>query len=301
MTEGTQPNSDSSKPKRRTPNAKALLKGESPKARFLAKQAIALRLVHRFGASTDELICFAVGQKARGFGPKLVEAGLLRVTKTAAGRWCRDFAKHIFTLTEMGLELASREEPHYFHYPEIDPLDIDQKKLRHDLIAQQHLLAHLSCNPSSAELEAPDLLYKLMSLPTDYATERMLVQEGDKSGVKRPDVVWIWPDGTKRAIEVELSAKRNVDLHEFIYRVVMSLNVPDRHLGRFDSYTIYTDSKAIHERYKAAFAVGSKYPIYLRNKVSKRREISSYFTVPDWIEGRINHVFRTEHKPRQLA
>lgn len=300
MSELPQRNGDNQRPRRRVPDVKSLLNGESPKARYLAKQAVALRLVHRFGVSTDELICFAVGQKARGFGPKLVEAGLLRMSQTAAGRWSRDAAKNVFTLSELGLELASREEPIYFHYPEIDPLVVNQKNLRHDLIAQQHLLAHLWSERRTEELLAPDLSFG-STLPIDYATERMLVREGDKSGVKRPDVVWIWSDGTKRAIEIELSAKWHVDLHEFIYRVVMSLNVPGRHVGLYDSYTIYSESKAIHDRYKDALAIGSKYPTYLRNKVSKRREISGYFTVPDWTEGRIHHVFRKDHKPGHLT
>ena len=300
MTEETTPSSEGAPRKRVMPNVKELLRGESPTARHLAKQAVALRLVHRFGASTDELICFAVGQKAKGFGPKLADAGLLRASKTAAGRWSRDVAKNIFTLTEAGLELASRDEPNYFHYPEIDPLAVDQKKLRHDLIAQQHLLAHLWIGRHSSDLQAPDMPIG-ETLPTDYATERMLVREGDKSGVKRPDAVWIWADGTKRAIEIELSAKWHVDLHEFVYRVVMSLNVPNRHLGQFDSFTIYSESQAIHERYKAAFAIGTKYPMYLRNKVSKRREVSGHFAVHDWVEGRIHHVYRTDHKPRQFA
>ena len=300
MTEETSPSSEGAPRKRVMPNVKELLRGESPTARHLAKQAVALRLVHRFGASTDELICFAVGQKAKGFGPKLADAGLLRTSKTAAGRWSRDIAKNIFTLTEAGLELASRDEPNFFHYPEIDPLSVDQKKLRHDLIAQQHLLAHLWNDRYTSEPEAPDIQFG-ENLPIDFSTGRMLVREGDKSGVKRPDTVWIWADGTKRAIEIELSAKWHVDFHEFIYRVVMSLNVPDRHLGQYDSYTIYSESKAIHERYKAAFAIDTKYPLYLRNKVSKRREVSGYFEVHDWIEGRIHHVYRTDHKPRQRA
>lgn len=300
MSEAQHFDSESPRPPRKVPNAKLLLQGESPKARYLAKQAVALRLVHRFGFSTDELICFAVGQRAKGFGPKLVDAGLLRSSPTAAGRWSRDTAKYVFTLTSLGLELASREEPNYFHYPEIDPLAINQKTLRHDLIGQQHMLAHLWSERQADELMAPDLPFG-STLPIDYATERMLVRDGDKSGVKRPDVVWIWADGTKRAIEIELSAKWHVDLHEFIYRVVMSLNVPGRNLGLYDSYTIYSESKAIHDRYRDALAIGSKYPMYLRSKVSKRRETNGYFAVPDWIEGRIHHVYRTDHKPRHLV
>ena len=106
-----------------------------------------------------------------------------------------------------------------------------------------------------------------------------------QKGVKQPDAVWAM-NGLKVAIEVELTAKWDRLLDQFVDSCVVSLTEQNGKGPRFNQILLATDSPAIANRYKAAFEPGQNYGMWKKEAKSGRWNLDSTRTVPDWIDGK---------------
>lgn len=240
---------DGSKPRRAPPRAHDYLNGVSPHQRAAEKQQKALRWVYEWGASTDDVLCQVVDQQARGYAAKLVKRGLLVQTPTESGGFIRGIPKYFYTLSEMGLCEAERHVLVPMRYPEINTSKVTQRLLHHNLVAQQ-----ITC----------DIIHILVG-EKYYSDRRLATRMNGK--LKRPDAVLFTYDG-KLALEIELSAKWDRDLDQFIYGIIDALNEEDESL-RVDYFYILSDSRAILERYKSAIAPGMPLQLWEKDHLGK--------------------------------
>lgn len=257
---------------RRSPPVVAeYLNGMSPRQRAIEKQTKVLDWIYNWGYSSAEIIRRVAGIEARGYANKLVKAGLLLATPTEGGGVIRDVPKHYYTLAGPGLDDASRRAQTQARYLEIDPYKVNQRLLRHNLLAQQ-----LTCNViESREVRT-------------HVTERNL-ELLFKGVAKRPDVVWVLDDGNAIGVEVELSPKWERDLDHFVFAVMESLNPESQDGAPFASFIIVTDSPAIRTRYQAAVQPGTRLPVWRKDERGRWQTVHS-IEVPDWLHERIEFL-----------
>lgn len=258
------------KTKRTTPRASDYLGGESPRARGERKRRRVLNWVYRWGYSASEIVRQVAGQQAKGYASGLAKKGWFVETKTESGT-----PRFLYTLSRTGLQEAQRLSNDLLRYPEIDPYKINQQQIRHYLIAQQ---------ATGNALAAGTI--------TDYKTERMFDEAGDKPGEKRPDVVWLLPNGEKIGVEIELSAKWDRRLNEFVFGIARALQrTTDK--AEYQRFAIVTDSPAIARRYEAAMQPGSDLPIWIKNKRG-HWQIEKVIPVPAWLIERVDFHLLTD-------
>lgn len=219
--------------------AKLREQGITPRQRGREKLRLALDWIYRWGYSSPSVLDILSGAKRAGFPAKLVSNNLCARTKTQTGGLVSGIPKIYLTLTESGLEEAERFSKNLLNY-NTDPYRVDQAKMRHDLIAQKATAQNL-----------------IDGTIADYKTERELAAKHE-AGVKEPDVVWSMPDGSKTAVEIELTAKWERRLDDFVLHTARSLIARDGNPARFDLVAVVSDSPAILERYKTAFRPGAK-------------------------------------------
>lgn len=238
---------------------KLAMMGKSP--RELGQESLLKTLgwIYEWGFSSSECIQNLLDRTSGGYAQKLARKGYLLQTKTVSGT-----PIHFFTLTRTGLEHAERNALTLLPYPEIDPYRVKQQEIRHYLVAQNATLNALNSGGIS-----------------DFLTERMY-REGDESGVKRPDFVWISKSGLRIAGEIELSAKWDRDLDTFIRGIVLALRSTGEQAAKFDRFIIASDSKAIVERYRTAMLPDAFYAVWIKNQRG-HWEIEKRFSVPNWL------------------
>lgn len=258
-------NGDDKTTKRDTPRAADYLGGESPRARGERKRRRVLEWVYRWGYSSAEILRQVAGQQAKGYATGLVKKGWLVETKTESGS-----PRHYYTLSERGQQEAERLSDRLHRYPEADPYRVNQQQIRHYLLAQQSTWNALTAQVIS-----------------DYETERMFDERGDKAGDKRPDVVWRLATGKEVGVEIELSAKWDRRLNEFVLGICRALQARGIDSpARYQRFVIVTDSPAIARRYKTAMQPGAELPIWKKNNRA-HWEIEKVVQVPSWL---IEHV-----------
>lgn len=228
--------------KKTPPRAMDFMGGQSPHERSIQKRQAVLTWIYRWGYSSAEIIRQVADQTAGGYAKKLEERGLLVATKTESG-----IPRAIFTLTKSGYQEAERFADKLAPYPELDPYRVNQQLIRHNLLAQQITVRELKNGNTH-----------------DYLTERFVGLDGDKPGQKRPDVVWIAWDGRRTAVEVELTAKWERRLDEFILAVGDGLDPTNG--PRYAEFVIVTDSPAIERRYRAAVEPGTSLTVWQKNE-----------------------------------
>ena len=246
------------------PVAAHYLAVESPQQRHLKKRLDVIAWVHRWGYSSADLIRQVAGMKSGGFATSLVKKGWLVKTKTESG-----MPRFIYTLSKTGLQEAERRADQLFRYPELDPYRVNQLQIRHYLLAQDMTLFAFETR-----------------FIADYKTERMFDEAGDIAGQKRPDIVWERPDGKLAAIEIELSAKWDRRLDEFVRGLLRSLNPYGRFPPKYVECLIVTDSPAIKRRYEAAMSLGAPLKTW-EKKSSSQWVVTHRSVVPDWL---LDHV-----------
>ena len=111
---------------------------------------------------------------------------------------------------------------------------------------------------------------------------------GDLPGVKRPDVVFLSKSGVCTAVEIELSAKWERHLDQFVLRVAKALSEKDGG-PIYDRFAIATDSPAIKRRYEAAMQPGAELPLWVKTDRG-RWEIEKTGKVPNWLLEKIDFV-----------
>lgn len=239
--------------------------GRSPRQIGLESRQTVLDWIYRWGYTSSTVVQSLLGRTSAGYAQKLARQGLLTSTKTKSGT-----PASYFTLTELGLHEAERFACALHRYPELDNYKVNQQQIRHYLIAQNITLNGLRAKTIS-----------------NYETERMFDQSGDKSRVKRPDIIWQTNTDLRVAVEVELSPKWDRDLDEFVLGVTRALNSQGNQPSTYNRFAIITDSEAIIERYRAAMQPGASLAIWEKNQRNhwvKDKTVS----VPDWLITKID-------------
>ncbi len=229
--------------------------GASPRKISLESRMTIISWIYLWGYTSSSIIQERLGKSSGGYGNKLAAQGWLTATKTESG-----IPRFFYTLAEMGLQEAERFAPELYRYPESDPYRVNQKLLRHNLLAQKITVDAIRTG-----------------LVSSFETERMFAQDGDKSGVKRPDVVLVTTNNLRIGIEVELSAKWSRDLDEFVLGIVRALETTT-----YSRFTVASDSPAIINRYKKAMAPGARLDIWVKNP-RNHWVVDKAISVPDWL------------------
>ncbi|HNU67383.1 MAG TPA: hypothetical protein PL131_14230 [Methylotenera sp.] len=169
------------------------------------------------------------------------------------------------TLSMQGLEEIEKQSFDLYKYPEINQFKVNQQQLRHYQIVQIATVNALNSK-------------KIV----DFETERMFASEGDKPGIKRPDVLWFTDNGKRIAVEVELSQKWDRAFDEFLLAIIRSLSSKDGVKAKFDRFLIITDSNAIRHNYIEAIQPGSIFYKWEKNH-RDHWEVTKKLLVPDWL------------------
>ena len=247
--------------------ARAVLaaKGKSPREIGLESRIKVLSLIYRWGYTSSTLVQLFLNRTSGGYAQKLVKQGWITSTKTESGT-----PAAYFTLTERGLQEAERHTKALYRYTEIDPFKVNQKQIRHYLLAQNATLNGLHASTISF-----------------YETERMLPQTGDQSGIKRPDVVWHTLAGLKVGVEIELSAKWARNLDEFVLGIARALHATESQSSKFDRFVIISDSPAIISRYQTAMQPNADLSIWEKNS-RNHWVIEKTIKVPAWLINKVD-------------
>ena len=239
--------------------------GKSPRKLGEESRLKVIGWIYHWGYTSSTLIQHLLGRTSGGYAQKLARQNWLTTTKTESGT-----PAAYFTLTEQGLQEAERFTNALSRYPELDTYKVNQQQIRHYLIAQNATLNGLHAG-----------------IIVRYETERMFSQSGDKSGVKRPDIVWHTATGLKIAVEIELSAKWARDLDEFVLGIAKALQSTENKSAAYNRFAIISDSNAIIERYRAAMQPGTALSIWKKNH-RQHWVIEKTVSVPDWLIAKID-------------
>jgi hypothetical protein len=109
---------------------------------------------------------------------------------------------------------------------------------------------------------------------TDFLTPRQTAQKSDKNR-KEHDAIWILQDDEKLGVELELTAKWERDLDDFVRKCVLSVAKK-----QVDKIGILSPSQAIIDRYKLALRKGANYHIWEKNDGGRWR-VESTPKVPE--------------------
>jgi len=247
------------------------LKAQGKSTRQLGRERIlyALDWIYRWGWSSPSIIDGTTGATRRGLCSKLVRAGLMIETKTAAGRILEDVPSKIVTLSDDGLAYVEKhkEEQELMDY-HLNPYKVNQALLRHDLLSQKATLKNLL----EGKIQA-------------FLTPRELAAKSQAS-VKQPDVLWFTEEGRRIAVEVEMSAKFGRKLDDFVWSIVLSLSQVGDRSPLFETCIVVSDSHAIIKRYRAAFRPGATVHRWIKNNQSHWK-IDKTLNVPEYIQGKM--------------
>jgi hypothetical protein len=218
--------------------------GKSPRQIGNESRQSVIDWIYKWGYSSSANIQNLLGRTAGGYAQKLTRQGWLVATKTESGS-----PVHFFTLSQSGLQEAEHQATHLYHYPEIDPFKVNQQLLRHNLLAQK--------------ITANALLSGAIK---KYETDRMFGEGGDKSRVKKPDVVWTTNNCLRIGVEIELSAKWARFLDDFVVNISSGLKMGKGQHAQYDRFLIVSDSPAIIERYQQAMQPETQVNIWTKNQ-----------------------------------
>ncbi|SDH70937.1 hypothetical protein [Propionivibrio dicarboxylicus] len=253
---------------KRTPTAADYLGGESPRARGEKKRRKVLEWVYRWGYSSAEILREVAGQQAKGYAKGLSEKGWLVEKKTESR-----LPRCIYTLSQIGQQDAERRAEKLLRYPEADSSKVKQQQIHHYLLAQRATINALVADTIIG-----------------YETERMIDEEGDKAGEKRPDVIWLLPDGKKMGVEIELSPKWDHNFYLFVLGIVRALSPTSTgQPAKYQSFAIVTESSAIYSRYKRDMQPGADLQIFKKND-RQHWEKAGCDKVPNWLDDKVTFV-----------
>jgi hypothetical protein len=226
----------------------------------------AIEWIYRWGWASPTTLEILAGTQRSGLSQRLIKNQLLISTKTLSRRTEKFLPGTFLTLTPTGRHLAEVKRESQMPY-ECRPERINQNHLLHDEMAQRATAERLAAGTIK-----------------DYLTEKEM-QGRSMNCVKHPDVAWIFPDGLRVSVEIELSPKWERDLDTFVHSTLISLSKKDGP-ARFDRMVLVTDSPAICKRYQAAFLPGATYSLWKKN--DKGRWVAVHQAqVPSWSNERI--------------
>ena len=226
----------------------------------------AIEWIYRWGWASPTTLEILAGTQRSGLSQRLIKNQLLVSTKTLSRRTEKFLPGSFLTLTATGKHMAEVNREIQMPY-ECRPERINQNHLLHDEMAQR----------ATAERLAAGTI-------TDYLTEKEM-QVRSMNYVKNPDVAWIYPEGLKVSVEIELSPKWERDLDVFVHSTLLSLSKKEGP-ARFDRMVLVTDSPAIYKRYQAAFLPGSTYSLWKKNDKGRWAAVQKT-QVPSWSNERV--------------
>jgi hypothetical protein len=226
--------------------AKIALAGKSPRQVGHEKTLKALKLIYRWGWSTPTMIDTYVNNGRRGLSARLLKSGLTKSERTEAFGGIKNMPMFIIKLTDAGVAEVEANISNLMPY---EPFFF-KNQLRHDLGIQELTLKHAKTG------------YAI-----NYQTPRELAKQSE-AGKKQPDAVWTvqhenGEDFLNIAIELELSAKRDRELDQTIFRILKAVNPNNKQ--HYDGFFIFSPSKAIIKRYEDALTPGKRLQTWKKN------------------------------------
>ncbi len=256
----------------RLAEAKAKLKQTGKTPRQIGRDRIyeAVAWVYKWGWTSPLIIDAMTGAQRRGFCAKLVRAGLLKETRTKSGGIVEDVPSKIITLSDEGIALSEKQlerDEDFLHYVR-DPYRVNQEHLRHDLLAQRATLKNLMAG-------------KIIG----FSTPAQMAQKSQKN-IKQFDALWHQKDGSFVGVEVELSAKYDRRLDQFVWSIVQSLMPRNGKPPAVRRVLIVSDADAILNRYQLALEPGKSVGIWVRDAQSHWK-LQRNERVPEEIRGMV--------------
>lgn len=227
----------------------------------------ALTWIYRWGWASSTTMEILVGTQRSGLAQRLVKSGLLVSTKTISRRNEKFLPGSFLTLTPDGK-----------HMVEVSRMELLPYEFRPDRVNQNYLLHNEMAQRVTAERLASGVI-------KGYWTEKEM-RNRSQNAIKNPDAVWIFVDGTKQSIEIELSGKWERDLDVFVHSSLLSLSGKDGP-ARFDRLLIITDAPAIFKRYQEVLLPGKKFWTWQKNESGRWTTVEQK-TVPTWANVRIS-------------
>jgi hypothetical protein len=240
--------------------------GQSPRELSQNNLIAAVKWTYRWGVTSTPILSAWMEKSSGAAVKRLIERGWLNSTKTRSG-----IPPSFITLSQLGLDEATKYVDILLPYPELDPFRVKQDMLRHSLLTQRLTIK---------ELDNSRIIH--------FETEREIAIRGDQRNTKRPDAIWLErtgsPDraGTRFGVEVELSGKWSRDLDDFVFGIILALSEAGGKHRQLDRFIIYSDSEAILERYEQAMAPGSPLNIWKKNGRGHWAVIEE-IKVPEWL------------------
>ena len=241
---------------------RAAMVGTSPVERGRAKDRAALEWLWRWGWSTATTTDLAVS-KRRGVAKRLADRRLTN-SHESPGAAFKYYPRHCIVLSKAGYDLVSewRDTAGMKH---CTGEHIAWHQLRHDHIVQVWTAQQLA-----------------RGAVVDYVTPReMFVQSA--IGVKQPDALWVLEDGSKTAVELELTPKKPREQHAMVSRLTAKLGK-----GAFNHVLLLTRSAATARAFARLIAPGARRPQWLRLPDRHYIPTATDDVAPDWLESRIS-------------
>lgn len=244
--------------------------GLAPRAIGALKTLQALRWIYAWHWSSPKLVSRVSGDNRNGIAARLERQGLVRRIRTDSGGAEKDVPSYILTLTELGVaKVEATADEHLLLIPyEADPYKINQVMLRHDHLAQTYTLNALQGGAIKG-----------------YRTPRQIAAKS-LPGVKQFDAIYILPDGERMGIEVELSAKWDRRLDQFVLECLTALRDSPNNPRQAECIAIVSDNQHALKRYKEAFTPGARLSIWAKDP-TRHWKIDREIKVPEWVDGKI--------------
>ena len=242
--------------------AAAAASGISPRQARLNKLSASLLLVYRWQFTSPGMLDKHV-QGRPGLARDLIRAQLLDEHPVPGPGRMLDLPASVVTLAPQGIEWVEPALDEPLEYA----ADVPWHQLRHDLAVQRMTLGALRAGKI-----------------TGYRTPAEIAGKSLR-GRKQPDAVWLLSSGDRTAFELELTVKKGREFDETCRAIIEALDrrAPDS----YDRFVLASPSRAILDRYRQAFRVGSSIPTWERNVQRQWRQAASSLRVPDWTAGRI--------------
>lgn len=243
------------------------LGGLSPIEKGREREKKALEWIYRWGWASATTLELLVDTKRSGLALRLIKNKLIISTDTE-GMTSKYVPGAYLTLTKQGYEQIEDQLELGLDYSQNERVNL--ANLKHDEIAQRRTAGALVRGAISGYVTEKEMADKFME------------------GIKKPDVLWIFKDGTKAAIEVELTQKFSRDLDTFVRSNLISLFKKDRDAHAPDLIYIITTNLTLQKNYSKAFEPGAPYYKWFKDKEKNRWvKEDQPGTVPDWIKDKI--------------
>jgi len=213
------------------------------------KNFSAMLWVYKWGFSSASVIDFFVNPNRRGVCSRLLKQGFF-ANHEMDGGGLKGVPLQLITLTQDGVAKVESmlSENQLLQYPTSGEKLINQQKIRHDILMQRYTVEALNGKKI-----------------TDFLTPRQTAQKSDKNR-KEHDAIWILQNDEKLGVELELTAKWERDLDDFVRKCVLSVAKK-----QVDKIGILSPSQAIIDRYKFALKKGANYHIWEKNDAGRWR------------------------------